>query len=696
MKNELTKKASGRILEILEDMWKSDCEKREKRAHDKWRMKEIWQLDYVRKYGNNIVKEKSQKKPKTNGKLSNKSTKSEASFADVVRQNFHQKNNNRPTKIRQQKHILQHQEQKRRRQTEQRTEIPASSTNEKRVEPKVINLSSKQLNEWEIKLLSKGLKYTPTPNSNKQELKKDIKEYTRRLRLAEYFNTTESDESDSNEPEDLVRNKSNFNPKKGRNGMLDTVCETLQSLTLDTTHNKSVRNNLSKNEEKALRSLASDKTIIIKEADKGVAVVIMNAAYYERKITHMLSNTEFYTEVAENQDKKAMQKIKKLLHKHSSVLSEKEEDFVDFDSQLVTLDVVNLYTNITSTLGIKALNFWIENYRNKIDKRFTKEFLLEATELVLKNNVFTFNDKYFHQVKGTAMGTKMAPTYATLTLGYLEEALYEKANEQFDAEFCEYLKRNWKRYLDDCFIIWKKDDSDLNILNDILNELDPDIKFTMEKSSTQLPFLDVLICKENNKIATDIFYKSTDTHQYLHFGFSHPRHIKRAIPYNLARRICTIVSEEETRNQRLDELKIFLTDQHYPLSLINDGIRKAKELDREELINPTPNDEENIKILPLVTTYNPKNPNITPIVQNLNEILKTDEEMSNVLSKFKFINSKRQPKNLRRILCPSKITKSTKSVTKCKDPRCGTCSVLREGTSFNFRGKDFFINSDMT
>lgn len=35
-------------------------------------------------------------------------------------------------------------------------------------------------------------------------------------------------------------------------------------------------------------------------------------------------------------------------------------------------------------------------------------------------------------------------------------------------------------------------------------------------------------------------------------------------------------------------------------------------------------------------------------------------------------------------------------MTKCKDPRCGTCSVLREGTSFNFKGKDFFINSDMT
>lgn len=64
------------------------------------------------------------------------------------------------------------------------------------MDPKIINLSTKQLNESEIKLLSKGLKYTPTPSSNKQDLRKDIKEY--KLRLAEYFNNTESDEENEN------------------------------------------------------------------------------------------------------------------------------------------------------------------------------------------------------------------------------------------------------------------------------------------------------------------------------------------------------------------------------------------------------------------------------------------------------------------------------------------------------------------
>jgi hypothetical protein len=89
---------------------------------------------------------------------------------------------------------------------------------------------------------------------------------------------------------------------------------------------------------------------------------------------------------------------------------------VGTSDKLVTLDVVNLYSNITSTIGLLALSFWIDKHREKIDNRFTKEFLSTATELVLNNNTFNFDNKHFQQVKGTAMGTKMAPTYATLTL----------------------------------------------------------------------------------------------------------------------------------------------------------------------------------------------------------------------------------------------------------------------------------------
>ena len=80
-------------------------------------------------------------------------------------------------------------------------------------------------------------------------------------------------------------------------------------------------------------------------------------------------------------------------------------DHVESNTTLVTLNVVNLYTNITARLGQEDLCYWIEKCRNNIDERFTTQFLTEATDLVLKNNIFMFNDRYFHQVKGTAMGT---------------------------------------------------------------------------------------------------------------------------------------------------------------------------------------------------------------------------------------------------------------------------------------------------
>jgi hypothetical protein len=70
----------------------------------------------------------------------------------------------------------------------------------------------------------------------------------------------------------------------------------------------------------------------------------------------------------------------------------------------------------------------------------------------------------------------------------------------------------------------------------ILQELDPDINFTMQESDQSISFLDVFITHNGESLSTDVYYKPTDTHQYLHFGSCDPRHTKRSIPYNLARR----------------------------------------------------------------------------------------------------------------------------------------------------------------
>ena len=83
-------------------------------------------------------------------------------------------------------------------------------------------------------------------------------------------------------------------------------------------------------------------------------------------------------------------------------------------------------------------------------------------------------------------------------------------------------------------------------------------------SDRQLPFLDLLLIKDDTKIITDLYCKETDSHQYLDFYSCHLSHTKRNIPYNMARRICTIVTDTTLRSKRLEEFKSYLQKQHYP------------------------------------------------------------------------------------------------------------------------------------
>ena len=184
---------------------------------------------------------------------------------------------------------------------------------------------------------------------------------------------------------------------------------------------------------------------------------------------------------------------------------------------LVSFDIVSLYTNISHDLGIEAINNWLTKYPELIHERFSKEFILESIKIILENNNFYFNDKMYTQVRGTAMGTKFAPTYATLVLAYLEEKLYVQTEIKYGKEFARYIKDNWKRFLDDCFILWTKGEENLKTFHSVLNELHSDLKFTLEYSNERLPFLDVLLIKSNNRISTDIFSKKQTLSNILTF-----------------------------------------------------------------------------------------------------------------------------------------------------------------------------------
>ena len=282
------------------------------------------------------------------------------------------------------------------------------------------------------------------------------------------------------------------------------------------------------------------------------------------------------------------------------------------NTMLASFDVTSLYTNIPHELGLRAIKYWLEHESDEIPSRFSHEFILKGLQIILENNHFVFDDNFYLQIKGTAMGTKVAPTYATLVMGIIEKQLNEKISSEFDQDFSTYILENWKRYLDDCFIFCTKNENDLHTFHNVLNSIDESIQFTVEHSTHELPFLDILIIKEDSKIITDLYSKPTDTHQYLDFRSCHPSHTKRNIPFNLARRICTIVKDLNLRDKRLKELEIYLLRQNYPKNLIMNGISNAKGIPLQTLRRSQPRDETRQQSnIPFVVTHNPKNHNIS-------------------------------------------------------------------------------------
>jgi hypothetical protein len=112
------------------------------------------------------------------------------------------------------------------------------------------------------------------------------------------------------------------------------ICDTLENIQLSNTSSKT-KCNLSKEEEKALIDLSNNDSIVIKEADKGGGVVIMNKTYYQQKILHILQDNEYYKSIREKIERKNIVKMKHLVNGPlSGNITNKEKDYLsNFDTR---------------------------------------------------------------------------------------------------------------------------------------------------------------------------------------------------------------------------------------------------------------------------------------------------------------------------------------------------------------------------
>ena len=98
------------------------------------------------------------------------------------------------------------------------------------------------------------------------------------------------------------------------------------------------------------------------------------------------------------------------------------------DVYLATMDVVSLYPNINQEEGAEACKEYMDKRTNQsIASSLIKKLIL----IILRCNTLVFRNRFFHQIKGTAMGTSMAVNFANLFMGKFESAMLQLYEEQF-------------------------------------------------------------------------------------------------------------------------------------------------------------------------------------------------------------------------------------------------------------------------
>jgi hypothetical protein len=191
-------------------------------------------------------------------------------------------------------------------------------------------------------------------------------------------------------------------------------------------------------------------------------------------------------------------------------------------------DINSLYPSIPIELGIKALSEVLHNLPTytKDSLNLTNHkinFILNLSAWVLNNMYITFMDKYYLQIKGTAMGTPFAVVYSCIFLHHHEQSILNTLSFQ---------PLYFKRFIDDIFIIVQTKQQATEFINSYTS-INKNITLTHDVGES-VNFLDLTIFKgprfnTSNLLDIKIYQKPNNTYMYIPTSSFH----KTAVHTNL-------------------------------------------------------------------------------------------------------------------------------------------------------------------
>lgn len=302
-----------------------------------------------------------------------------------------------------------------------------------------------------------------------------------------------------------------------------------------------------------------------------------------------------------------------------------------------SMDVDSLYTNIDIDSGIDSVKKIFLKYPDP--KRPDAE-LIQLLDINLRRNDFVFDEKYYLQIKGTAMGKRFAPAYANIFMANWEEEVFQK---------CKKKPLHYLRYLDDIWGVWDDSQEEFQAFLAVLNSHDPSITLKSETNHTHIDFLDTTVYKgprfsTTGQLDVKVFFKKTDTHALLYKSSFHPVHTFKGIVKSQLLRFWRICTQKQDFGVAVGILFKSLRGRGYTRPFLRNCLRiflKQRERKQEDII-------------PLICTYNSGS-------RLLNKQLKGNFELfqnsvkDKVNLEVRVISAYRRNRNLRDLLVRAKL-----------------------------------------
>lgn len=238
----------------------------------------------------------------------------------------------------------------------------------------------------------------------------------------------------------------------------------------------------------------------------------------------------------------------------------------------VSFDVTSLYPNVPMITAINNLEEWLRSFNLTNDR--VKEYIC-LTNLCMNQNTFQFENNFYKQTEGTAMGNPLSCIMADIFMSKLETSAKENL---------PYFPRIWLRYVDDIFAVFNKEEN-INHFVQNINSLHASIKFTYETENMgSLPFLDLLIKKNQStkKIEFDIFRKPTSNFRYIPNDSYHPSKQKRAAFETMIHRLLYTPLPQNSFDNELQTIKEIAVFNGYSKNLIDEILkRRLKKINKK-------------------------------------------------------------------------------------------------------------------